>query len=175
MVGMKRTIFVRPLSDAEREALEDGLRSYDAFVLRRCQILLASARGENAYQIAHSLGYDPQAARTAIKRFNEGGLREALHERSSRPMMWRLRSVICLTPSYPRGPFFGVFTLWESSMAALGAAPVLPLSLAAHAARRGPSARSHPDANGDGNSGPCLRAGTRAVSCATGSRCARNT
>ncbi len=106
MVGMKRTIFVRPLSDAEREALEDGLRSYDAFVLRRCQILFASARGENAYQIAHSLGYGPQAARTAIKRFNEGGLREALHERSSRPMMWRLRSVICLTPSYPRGPLF---------------------------------------------------------------------
>ncbi len=47
---MKRPIFVRPLSDAEREALEAGLRSSDAFVLRRCQILLASDGGKNAYQ-----------------------------------------------------------------------------------------------------------------------------
>jgi transposase len=31
------------------------------------------------------LGCDPQTARTAIKRFNEGGLQEALHKRSSRP------------------------------------------------------------------------------------------
>lgn len=85
MSGMKRPVFVRPLSDAEREALEDGLRSSDAFVLRRCQILLASSRGENAYRIARSLGCDPQTARTATKRFNDGGLREALYRRSSRP------------------------------------------------------------------------------------------
>ncbi len=85
MVAMRRPIFVRPLSDAEREALEDGLRSSDAFILRRCQILLASSRGENAYRIARSLGCDPQTARTALKRFNEGGLQEALRKRSSRP------------------------------------------------------------------------------------------
>jgi transposase len=66
--------------------LEEGLRSAsDAFVLRRCQILLASSRGENAYRIARSLGCDPQTARTAIKRFNEGGIEEALRKRSSRP------------------------------------------------------------------------------------------
>ena len=82
---MRRPIFVRPLSDAAREALEAGLRSSDAFVLRRCQILLASARGENVYRIARSLGCDPQTARTAVKRFNEGGLEEALRKRSSRP------------------------------------------------------------------------------------------
>ncbi len=72
MGGMRRPIFVRSLSDAEREALEDGLRSKDAFVLRRCQILLASSRGENAYRIARSLGCDSQTARAAIKRLNEG-------------------------------------------------------------------------------------------------------
>jgi transposase len=82
---MRRPIFVRLLSDAERDALEEGLRSSDAFVLRRCQILLASSRGENAYRIARSLGFDPQTARTAIERFNEGGLQEALRKRSSRP------------------------------------------------------------------------------------------
>ena len=43
---MKPPIFVRTLSKHEREALETGLRSSDAFVLRRCQILLASARGD---------------------------------------------------------------------------------------------------------------------------------
>ncbi len=85
MVSMRRPIFVRPISDAEREALEDGLRSSDAFILRRCQVLLASSRGENAYRIARSLGCDPQTARTAVKRFNEGGLQEALRKRSSRP------------------------------------------------------------------------------------------
>ncbi len=54
---MKPPIFVRTLSKEERKALEDGLRSSDAFVLRRCQILLASARGEHPPpRIADNLG-----------------------------------------------------------------------------------------------------------------------
>ncbi len=63
---MKRPIYVRPLSDAERKTLEAGLRSPDAFTLRRCQILLASAGGQNAYQIARNLGCNPQTVRNAI-------------------------------------------------------------------------------------------------------------
>ena len=82
---MKRPIFVRPLSGAERQTLEAGLRSSDAFVLRRCQILLASDRGENAYQIATSLGCNPQTVRNAIHAFNERGLPEALEPGSKRP------------------------------------------------------------------------------------------
>jgi transposase len=82
---MKRPIFARPLSDAERETLEAGLRSPDAFTLRRCQILLASDRGENAYQIARSLGCNPQTARNAIHAFNEKGLPQALRQGSKRP------------------------------------------------------------------------------------------
>jgi DNA-binding CsgD family transcriptional regulator len=82
---MKRPIFVRPLSDAERETLEAGLRSPDAFTLRRCQILLASDRGENAYQIARSLGCNPQTVRNAIYAFNEKGLPRALWQGSKRP------------------------------------------------------------------------------------------
>ena len=82
---MKRPIFVRPLSGAERETLEAGLRSSDAFVLRRCQILLASSRGENAYQIARSLGCNPQTVRNAIHAFNERGLPETLRRGSKRP------------------------------------------------------------------------------------------
>jgi transposase len=83
--SMKRPIFVRPLSDAERETLEAGLRSPDAFTLRRCQILLASSRGENAYQIAHQLGCNPQTARNAIHAFNDKGLPDALQPGSKHP------------------------------------------------------------------------------------------
>jgi transposase len=82
---MKGPIFVRPLSDAERETLEAGLRSPDAFTLRRCQILLASNRGENAYQIAHQLGCNPQTARNAILTFNDKGLPESLQPGSKHP------------------------------------------------------------------------------------------
>lgn len=84
-MAMKRPIFVRALSDAERETLEAGMRSSDAFVLRRCRILLASSRGDNAYRIAKSLGCTPQTARNAIHTFNERGLPEALQRGSKRP------------------------------------------------------------------------------------------
>jgi predicted ArsR family transcriptional regulator len=82
---MKRPIFVRPLTDAERESLEAGLRSSDAFTLRRCQILLASADGQNAYQIARNLGCNPQTVRNAIHKLNEEGLSETLRRGSNRP------------------------------------------------------------------------------------------
>jgi transposase len=85
LYSMKRPIFVRPLTDAERKTLEAGLRSPDAFTLRRCQILIASDRGEHAYQIAHQLGCNPQTARNAIHAFNEKGLPEALRQGSKHP------------------------------------------------------------------------------------------
>jgi transposase len=82
---MREPIFVRPLEEEERKALEDGLRSSDAFVLRRCQILLASARGERASRIARALGCNDQTVRNAIHAFGEGGTEEALSKGSSRP------------------------------------------------------------------------------------------
>ena len=85
LYAMKRPIFVRPLSDAERESLEAGLRSPDAFTLRRCQILLASNSGQNPYQIATNLGCNPQTVRNAIHKFNAEGLSEALGRGSNRP------------------------------------------------------------------------------------------
>src|ERR687897_451724 len=85
LYSMKRPIFVRPLTDAERETLEAGLRSPDAFTLRRCQILLKSADGQNAYQIARNLGCNPQTVRNAIHILNEEGLQEALRRGSNRP------------------------------------------------------------------------------------------
>ena len=62
------------MTDAERQQVEVGLRSSDAFVLRRCQILLASARGERAITIAQHLGCADQTVRDAIHAFNAVGL-----------------------------------------------------------------------------------------------------
>jgi len=81
---MKSPIFVRPLTDAERAQLATGLRSSEAFVLRRSQILLASARGASAPHIARQLGCDDQTVRNAIAAFNTRGL-AALRKGSSRP------------------------------------------------------------------------------------------
>ncbi len=81
---MKPPIFVRTLSKDQCKALEAGLRSSDAFVLRRCQILLASSRGERPPQIAKNLGCGSQTVRNAIHAFNRHGL-GALTAGSSRP------------------------------------------------------------------------------------------
>ena len=80
----KTPIFARSLTDDERAALSAGLRSRDAFVLRRCQILLGSASGKRASQIAAELGCDTDTALNAINAFNTTGL-DALVAGSSRP------------------------------------------------------------------------------------------
>src|SRR5688572_17569239 len=86
--SMKRPIFVRPLSDAERETLEAGLRPQrmpsPCAVARSCSPPTEN-RGENAYRIAHELGCNPQTARNAIHLFNEKGLPEALRPGSKHP------------------------------------------------------------------------------------------
>jgi transposase len=81
---MKPPIFVRKLSEKERESLQAGLRSRETFVMRRSQILLASARGSSPPKIAQSLGCASQTARNAIRAFNEKGL-DALIAGSSTP------------------------------------------------------------------------------------------
>lgn len=81
---MKPPIFVRTLSKQERRELEAGLRSSNAFVLRRCQILLASSRGEHPPRIAENLGCGSQTVRNAIHAFDERGL-DTLTPGSSRP------------------------------------------------------------------------------------------
>ena len=81
---MKPPIFIRPFTEDERQQVQAGLRSSDAFMLRRCQILLASARGERAPMIARQLGCDDQTVRNVIHGFNATGL-AVLQEGSSRP------------------------------------------------------------------------------------------
>ncbi len=81
---MQASLFVRSLTDSERDALIAGLHSCAAFTLRRCQILLASARQEHVPAIARVLGCNTQTVRNAIHAFNQSGV-EALTEGSSRP------------------------------------------------------------------------------------------
>lgn len=81
---MRKPLFVRSLIETEREQFEAGLRSNDAFVLRRCQIVLASARGQPAPAIAELVGCDDETVRAVIRAFNERGV-GVLQRGSTRP------------------------------------------------------------------------------------------
>ena len=104
---MRVPIYVRPLTDAEREQVEAGLRSPDAFVVRRCQILLASARGEPPAQIARQVGCGDQTVRNALHAFNARGLAalrpgsrraKTIHRAFSPAAAERLRALLHQSP-----------------------------------------------------------------------------
>ena len=120
---MKPPIYLRDLSKKERERLEAGLRSKDAFVMRRCQILLASARGNSPPKIAENLGCASQTVRNAIRAFDERGL-DALTPGSSRPKRVHAafdeKSAEALREMLHRSPreFGRESSLWTPAMAA---------------------------------------------------------
>ena len=120
---MKPPIFVRTLSKDERERLEAGLRSKDAFTLRRSQMLLASSRGDEVPQIAENLGCGQQTVRDAIHAFDARGT-DALAAKSSRPRRTRDafdgESAEALRGLLHRSPreFGRESSLWTLSMAA---------------------------------------------------------
>jgi transposase len=93
---MKPPTFVRPLLDPERQAIRAGLRSPDAFTLRRAQILLQSANGRTPARIADSLGCATHTVRNVIRAFQADGL-DCLRPRSHRPASARpeLDGVAC--------------------------------------------------------------------------------
>lgn len=81
---MRKPIFVRELSETERQELTNGIRASEPFTVRRSQIILSSARGERAPRIAEFLGCDDQTVRNAIAAFNARGM-AALEMGSRRP------------------------------------------------------------------------------------------
>lgn len=81
---MKSPLFIRSLSSEEQQALTAGLRSSDAFTMRRCQILLASSKGQRPSEIARNLGCASQTVRNTIKAFDTQGL-NCLKADSRRP------------------------------------------------------------------------------------------
>jgi transposase len=64
---------VRELNPEELVTLKQGLRSSDAFTLRRCQILLASNQGQTSQQISAQLHCSDQCVREAIHAFHREG------------------------------------------------------------------------------------------------------
>jgi transposase len=81
---MKPQVFAPALTDAQRQRCQRGLRSPDAFTVRRCQILLASSGGAAPSAIARQLGCTARTVRNAIHAFTHEGL-DCLKEKSSRP------------------------------------------------------------------------------------------
>jgi hypothetical protein len=81
---MRKPIFIRALTPDERHALTAGFRSPNRVTVRRCQILLASSRGQPARLIAETLGCDDQTVRNVLHAFNRHGL-AALQVKSSAP------------------------------------------------------------------------------------------
>jgi len=120
---MQTPLFVRESTDTEYEMLTAGLHAPDAFTLRRCQILLASLRGETAPRIARALGCHEQTVRNAIHAFNQSGT-DALTEGSSRPHQitpafdaiaaQRLRALLHRSPR----DFGKATSLWTLALAA---------------------------------------------------------
>ena len=68
---MVRTLFVREIRARELEIIKQGIASSDVFTQRRCKIILASAEGKKAAQIAKDLGCSSQTVRNAIHAFNQ--------------------------------------------------------------------------------------------------------
>ena len=81
---MRTPITVRPLTRAAARAVQAGLRSRDAFTLRRSQIVSASAAGRRAPQIAVQVGCSDQTVRNVLRAFAARGV-ACLQRQSSRP------------------------------------------------------------------------------------------
>jgi transposase len=71
---MKPPLSIRHVTDEERAALTAGLRSHDAFTMRRCQMLLANAERQHPSGIAKTLRCAPQTVRNVLHAFNARGL-----------------------------------------------------------------------------------------------------
>lgn len=120
---MQAPLFLRELTDKEREVLEAGRRSSQGFTVRRSQMLLASSQGQTTTTIACQIGCNDQTVRNAIHDFHQRGL-AALEPKSSRPHITheafdaqgheRLRALLHQTPR-----IFGKDTsIWTLDLAA---------------------------------------------------------
>ena len=74
LLSLRKPIDIHLLTEDEHQILQEGLRSSNAFVLRRCPILLVRARGQTANVIGEALGCDDQTVRNVLHAFNTQGL-----------------------------------------------------------------------------------------------------
>lgn len=120
---MKEPIFVRSLSEPERAALQAGLRSRQAFTLRRSQILLASAARQTPRQISRQLGCTDQTVGNVLRAFAYEGL-ACLQPKSSRPLTVipeldeAKREQLRVILHQPPRPYGKARSLWTLNLAA---------------------------------------------------------
>jgi hypothetical protein len=74
LCAMKPPLYIRHVTDEERATLEAGLRSHEAFTVRRCQILLTSAARQKPSSIAKTWRCAPQTVRNVLHAFDAHGL-----------------------------------------------------------------------------------------------------
>ena len=84
------SVFVRDVTDEERQHLKAGLRTADAWRVRRCQIILASEYGAGVPRIARQMGCSEQTVRNTIHAFTAHSV-ACLQRASSRPHTTRER------------------------------------------------------------------------------------
>jgi len=112
---MRKPIYIRSLTADEAQTLQEGLRSSATFVVRRCQILLASARGQTARVIAETVGCDDQTVRNAVHAFNTTGLTARTpHAAFTTPQREPLRALLHRSPR----TFGHPTSLWTLALAA---------------------------------------------------------
>lgn len=81
---MENPIYVRKLTEEEKEKIKEGLRAKKAFEMRRSQIIMASSKGKGAKEIAQEIGCSGGTVRNAINAFNKEGV-ECIKKKSCRP------------------------------------------------------------------------------------------
>ena len=102
-----KPLYVSALNEEQIKILEKGLHSSSAFTVRRCQILLKSAKGEKAKEIAEQLHCSDQTVRDAIRAYEKEGevcLQEKTHARHddqaaiNEQGRMRLKEIVRLSP-----------------------------------------------------------------------------
>lgn len=80
-----KALYVRELTEEEREALQNGLKSSDGLTVRRAQMLLMSANERlKVDEIGERVGCRGQAVREAIHAFHEEGVACLKHKSCAR-------------------------------------------------------------------------------------------
>src|SRR2546430_16571778 len=106
---MHTPLLIRLLTADERATLQAGLRSAEAFTVRRCQMLLASAEGQHSTTMARNLRCHAQTVRNALHAFHQRGMRtlqptSSRHHRPKAVCETQRRVVLCdlVTQSPPQ-------------------------------------------------------------------------
>lgn len=81
---MKAPLYIRELTEKEKEEVEKGLKAKEGFKVRRSQMIKLSGEGKGVKEIGKLLGCSGQAVREAIRAFESRGVK-SLEKQSNRP------------------------------------------------------------------------------------------